>query len=291
MKLTISIMMRGLYSIFSRQTLLALSCLIFIASCTNLGTQSSIESTTERRGGSKGYIPVENLPNTLAILPPPPSDVSAIFELDQEMSRKSFTLRDTPRWELATKDDMGLFPEPVNAFSCSLEAPITEKDSPHLYSLLRKTFDDVDWFDKPLKDRYQRPRPFAVNNEPTCGTKYHNPNPNYHHSYPSGFAALGWAYALILSEIAPGNAEALLAKGLAFGESAVICNLVWYSDVVAGRLLGAALVARLHAEPEFLKNLLAAKEELAVVRAKGLQPERDCEAEAAALTFSLESTP
>lgn len=66
MKLTISIMTRGLYSIFSRQTLIALPLLIFIASCTNLGTQSSLESTTERRGGSKGYIPVENLPNTLA---------------------------------------------------------------------------------------------------------------------------------------------------------------------------------------------------------------------------------
>ena len=289
MKRTTSIFIKGLRSVIFRPTLLALPWLIFIASCTNLGTQSSIESTTERRGGSKGYIPIENLPNTLAILPPPPSENSATFELDQEMSRSSLALRDTPRWELATKDNMGLFPEPVNAFSCSLDAPITEKDAPHLYSLLRKTFDDVDWFNKPLKDRYPRPQPFAVNNEPTCGLKYYNPN--YRKSYPSGFATLGWTYALILSEIAPDKAEALLARGLAYGESSVICNLKWYSDIIAGRVLGAALVARLHAEPEFLKDLSAAKDELADMRAKGLSPERDCGAEAAALTISLETTP
>ena len=62
--------------------------------------------------------------------------------------------------------------------------------------------------------------------------------------------------------------------------------------MIAGRLLGAAVVARLHSEAEFLEALDAAKDELADVRAKGLQPERDCEAEAAGLTTSLEkSTP
>ncbi len=51
------------------------------------------------------------------------------------------------------------------------------------------------------------------------------------------------------------------------------------------------MVARLHSEPEFLADLDAAKEELAAIRAKGLQPERDCEAEAAALNLTIESIP
>ena len=43
----------------------------------------------------------------------------------------------------------------------------------------------------------------------------------------------------------PGNnprdrLEALLARGRAFGESRNVCNAHWYSDVVAGRLVGAA---------------------------------------------------
>ena len=256
MKRTASLLMTGLYKVIFRRTLLALSCSICIVSCVNIKNQNSIESTPERLG-SMGYIRVENLPDASSILPPPPSESSAIYSVDQEISRKSFALRDTPRWELAAKDGMMFFPEPVNAFSCSVEAQITEKDTPHLYSLLHKTFDDVGWFDKPLKDRYRRPDPFAVNNEPTCGVKYHNPN--YRKSYPSGSAALGWAYALILSEIAPEKIEALLARGVAYGESGIICNLSWYSDVIAGRVLGAAVVARLHSEPEFFERFRESK--------------------------------
>ncbi len=288
MKRTVSILMSGLFGVIFIQTLLVLSCSIFIASCTSLKTQNSIEPTPGRFG-NRGYIPVETLPNTLTLLPPPPPDDSATFALDQEISTMSFALRDTPRWELARMDSMMFFPEPVDAFSCSLGAPITEEDTPNLYTLLNRTFFDVDWFDKPIKDQYKRPRPFVVNNEPICTST--TATMKKYKSYPSGTASLGWAYALILSEIAPDKAEALLARGLFYGETGVICNQCWYSDVVAGRVLGAALVARLHAEAEFLKNLLSAKEELAVVRAKGLQPERDCEAEAAALTISLKSTP
>ncbi len=36
--------------------------------------------------------------------------------------------------------------------------------------------------------------------------------------------------------------------------------------MIAGRVLGAAVVARLHAEPEFLKDLDAAKDEIAYMQ-------------------------
>ena len=102
-------------------------------------------------------------------------------------------------------------------------------------------------------------------------------------SYPSGHTAIGWAWALILTEIAPGQADAILARGRAFGKSRNICNVHWHSDVVEGRFMGAAAVARLHADPAFRAELESARAELAAVRAKGLKPMRDCEAEAEAL--------
>jgi len=49
--------------------------------------------------------------------------------------------------------------------------------------------------------------------------------------YPSGHTALGWAWALILTEIAPDRADAILARGRAFGVSRNICNVHWHSDV------------------------------------------------------------
>ena len=70
-------------------------------------------------------------------------------------------------------------------------------------------------------------------------------------SYPSGHTAIGWAWALVLCEIAPEQTEAILARGRAFGESRMVCNVHWQSDVIEGRFMGASVVARLHAEPQF----------------------------------------
>ena len=95
---------------------------------------------------------------------------------------------------------------------------------------------------------------------------------------------MGWAWALTLSEIAPEQTDAILARGVTYGESRNVCNVHWYSDVAQGRVIGAGVVARLHAEPEFRADIEAAKSELAAVRAQGLKPTRDCAAEAAALS-------
>jgi len=47
--------------------------------------------------------------------------------------------------------------------------------------------------------------------------------------------------------------------------------------------MGAATVARLHDQPEFLADLEAAESELAAARAKNLSPQNDCKFEAEAL--------
>jgi acid phosphatase (class A) len=106
-------------------------------------------------------------------------------------------------------------------------------------------------------------------------------------SYPSGHTAIGWAWALILTEIAPDRADAILARGRAFGESRVVCNVHWHSDVVEGRFMGAAAVARLHADPAFRAELEAAISELAAARSRGLAPSHDCTAETDALENDL----
>jgi len=57
----------------------------------------------------------------------------------------------------------------------------------------------------------------------------------------------------------------------------------WQSDVDAGRLIGAATVARLHADDSFKAQVALAKDEIAQAQAKGPRPTADCTAEAAAL--------
>jgi len=175
-----------------------------------------------------------------------------------------------------------MFPHAVGTFSCALNAPITEEDMPHLYILLRRTMTDVGLSTYTAKDHYSRNRPFVLNKEPIC-TPDEKTELEKDGSYPSGHTAIGWAWALILSEISPEQTDAILARGRAFGESRNVYNVHWHSDVIQGRFMGAGAVARLHADPTFRTDLEAAKVELATVRAKGLKPKRDCSVEASAM--------
>lgn len=260
-----------------------LACVALTTGCASSGRLSQPAAVPEIRPGVlAGYLAPKTLPNSLTLIPPPPAPGSAALAYDEEISRKALTLRDTPRWTVANEDANLMFPQVAGTFSCALNAPITEQDTPHLYMLLRRTRTDASLSTYTAKNHYNRPRPLFVNKEPICpseeGKSYIKDG-----SYPSGHTAIGWAWALILSEISPEQADAILARGWAFGQSRVVCNVHWQSDVIGGFLMGAATVARLHADPTFRADLEAAKAELAAARAKGLKPQRDCGAEAAAM--------
>jgi acid phosphatase (class A) len=229
-----------------------------------------------------GYIPVKTWPNSFLVLPAPPAAGSAAHGLDDDVAKRSFAMRGTPRWTQAISDAGLRFPHQGETFSCALNAPITETDTPFLYQLLRRTLTDAGEATYAAKNHYNRPRPFLSNKQPIC-TPEEQEGLAKEGSYPSGHTAVGWAQALILSEISPDQQDAILKRGLSFGESRNVCNAHWYSDVLNGRTMAAATVARLHSIPEFLSDLAKAKAELAAVRAKGLKPSRDCVAEAAAL--------
>jgi acid phosphatase (class A) len=266
------------------QTLLVLVCLAIIAGCAGFQKQSKPAAVPEIRPGIlAGYLQPNSLPNSLALLPPPPAEESAASALDEEVSRKSLALHGTPRWMLATKDAELRFPEAAGTFSCALGIPVTEKDTPHLYMLLRRTLANAGLSTYTAKNNYRRKRPFMLNKAPTC-----TPDEESHlekdGSYPSGHTAIGWAWALILSEIAPERIDPILARGRAFGESRNVCNVHWHSDVVEGRFIGAAAVARLHADTVFRADMEAAKAEYNAIRDKGLNPSRDCQTEADALS-------
>src|SRR5579864_757978 len=95
-----------------------------------------------RPGILAGYLPREALPNSLALVPPPPEAGSAALALDQEISRGSLELRNSPRWKLAAEDANLKFPHAAGTFSCALHALVTEQDTPHLYLLLRRSLTD-----------------------------------------------------------------------------------------------------------------------------------------------------
>jgi acid phosphatase (class A) len=82
-------------------------------------------------------------------------------------------------------------------------------------------------------------------------------------SFPSGHGAGGWAWALVMAELVPARADAILQRGRDYGDSRVICGYHFPSDIESGRLLAAGVIARLHADPQFRRDLDAARRELA----------------------------
>ncbi|WP_413614496.1 phosphatase PAP2 family protein [Flavobacterium sp. N502540] len=82
-------------------------------------------------------------------------------------------------------------------------------------------------------------------------------------SFPSGHAAVGWAWALVFSEILPDREEVIFKRVHDFGKSRVICNARWYSDVVKGREMGGGtVVSCLRVNFASNASLMQAKEEV-----------------------------
>ena len=250
------------------------------AGCATLPPSTSpAELTHARTGYVIGYLKSSELPDSLALLPPPPAAGSAAFAADEDAYRSTRKLRDTPRWALAAKDADLNFPQAAETFSCVLAMPVSEEATPHLNMLLRRLRADASRVNDKAKDHYKRRRPFMHYGEASCTPR----DKLKDDSYTSGHASIGWAWALALAEIVPDRIDAILARGLAFGQSRVICGVHWRSDVEAGRVLGASVISRLHADPVFVAQLTAAQNEIERARAAGLNSPLDCAAEAKAL--------
>lgn len=277
----------------AQRLLLGLGAAIGLTACQGLpGTTPTSQPPTspavvgEIRPGSgvlHGYLSPAQLPDSLALLPPPPTKGSAQEAADLAQHRQTRALRGSPRWALAVRDAEYRSPKAVEAFSCVLDMPISEQETPHLHMLMRRTLTDAGLATYKAKDNYKRQRPFVIEGASTC-TPQEEAFLAKDGSYPSGHAALGWAWALVLTELAPTKADALLQRGYAFGQSRVVCGVHWPSDVDAGRLMGTAAVARLQADPTFRSQMALARAEIEDARAKNLHsPRSDCAEEARAL--------
>lgn len=227
-----------------------------------------------------GYLGEGDGPAALAWLPPPPDPASARGLADIDAFAATRALEGRPRWSLAARDAEVYTPDAaLGAFACALDADLAPERAPALARLLGRLPTDIDAIQATAKKSFGRKRPFVALGGPICVKA--EPWLAQSGSYPSGHAATGWAWALILAQLAPDRAAPILSRGAAFGDSRVICGVHYPSDVEAGRQTGAALVATLQARADFRADLERARAELAAARK--VAPRPDCRAEQAAL--------
>lgn len=196
-----------------------------------------------------------------ALLPPPPAGDSIDFLNDKAQYEAAKLLRDTPRGKQAWRDAYVEGNGVAEAFSAAFGHTISPETTPEIYRLVVKMREDAgDLATRSAKQHYMRIRPFAYYHEPTCRADDEG-KLSKNGSYPSGHTTIGWATALVLAEINPTRQDIILKRGYDLGQSRVICGYHWQSDVTAARIVGAAIVARLHADDGFAQQLQKAKEE------------------------------
>jgi acid phosphatase (class A) len=183
----------------------------------------------------------------LYFVPPPPEDSDINFERDVKIYKDAQNMRNSMRWKQAILDAdlQNIYTSFVKLLT--IQNKIEDKEI--LSNLIHMIQISVSHAVGPIKAHYKRIRPYDYWSISSC-----TPEDEYNlrnTSYPSGHAAIAWATALVLSEIFPEQKTEIFNKGYELGQSRIICGIHWQSDVDAGRLIAAEVVAYLHTTEDF----------------------------------------
>jgi len=210
---------------------------------------TALSATTS--GADLRFIDSAALDVTL-LLPPPPSagSLQAVAEMDAVLrAQASRSGADAAR----AKSENKLTPA---AFQSVLGPDFTAQKYPKAFELLADAERDSKFFSSRGKEYFGRPRPKDA--EPRVHPAVKTDNDR---AYPSGHATRAALWAMILTEIAPKEKGALLARGQEIGWDRVLAGVHYPSDVYAGEVLGQALAQSMSKSSTFREQLKVAKRE------------------------------
>jgi acid phosphatase (class A) len=213
-------------------------------------------------------------------VPPPPVAGSPVDQQDRATFLATRQLKDSPRWSMARQDAREA--KILDSYSCALGVRPSRRATPKLAAMLQRVSHDVRPAVSGPKRLYNRKRPYQVDRGAICARNGWIVAMTS--DYPSGHTTWGWTVGLILAKAQPEQADAVLARARAYGESRVVCGVHNASSVDAGRINATALVDTLVASPDFQADLTAVGAELDAARAAGPAPDKaQCDAQAALL--------
>lgn len=190
-----------------------------------------------------------------AFLPPPPvaGSVQAQAELAElhavETARTPADIA-AARTDGETKD-ASIFAAAIGPGFDLARLPETAK----LMAIVRATEKDAA---KRGKDEFRRPRPWIIDASLKSCERSNEPLS----SYPSGHTSMAFSMGETLARLLPSRAQPILARAARYGQSRIVCEQHWRSDVTAGEALGIMVAARLATKPQFAAQFALAHAEL-----------------------------
>lgn len=186
-------------------------------------------------------------------LPPPPAAGSAADRADMDAVLASQAARTEAEIREAVADqEVSVF-----RFADVLGAAFTAERAPRTAALTQSACRQSATITAAAKRHWNRPRPFLASSSVRPVVKNATEG-----AYPSGHAACGYLWAIMLTEILPERGDALFARGIRYGENRVVGGVHYPSDVEAGRTSAVVVAAALFGDPRFLADIEAARTEL-----------------------------
>lgn len=195
------------------------------------------------------------------VLPPPPV-AGSIEEKADLMAVHRLVESASPDRKAQAKEDAAH--EDPSVFDGA--AGIRLEDLPATWALLRLVQNEGEVAADLSKTRFSRLRPFAV--DPTLPNCDGTAVPG--RSYPSGHSTIGYSVGLMLAELMPHKASAILGLARDYALSRVICGVHYPADIDASHTLGTMVTVRLLLDPAVAGRIAAARAELA--RAQTVPP-------------------
>ncbi|MBR1778767.1 MAG: phosphatase PAP2 family protein [Alphaproteobacteria bacterium] len=223
-----------------------------------VSTAACVQTKEALTAGS--YLTPEEIPTAAKFMPLPPKPTDPAFRNDKLRYEWGKKMRKTKRGKQAAEDAVLTQDYLAKIYSEPFGMTISEENTPEIWALLDRVLKTAHECSEKAKSRIMRARPFMQFNEPTPVPEDEE-KLRTNSSYPSGHTTKGWAVALVLAEINPERQDEILTRGYEYGNSRVIVGFHFQSDVDAARIITPTMIARLHANDEFARQLQKAKKE------------------------------
>ncbi|WP_164156981.1 phosphatase PAP2 family protein [Sandarakinorhabdus rubra] len=212
-----------------------------------------------------GYLTPRPAQSLLRLLPPPPEPGSPEARAEIRLYKDSRRGIGGPLWNKAVGQLSVTSPAFVQQLSCALGAKIGPQTTPATMAILRRAGADLGPAINAAKEYYKRPRPFTMDRGKACDPDSAvDGGKALGFSYPSGHAAVGWLWGLILADIRPERSAALLHFGKQTGDLRMACRVHYLSDVTHGRLFATGLYQAIADHAEYKADISRAAAELSL---------------------------
>lgn len=227
------------------------------------------------------YLPLGQL-DLIHLLAPPPTlhsaqeqhDIDAVLILQNER---------TEAQAKRAEDDAEIN---IFRFADVLGPEFTPSRLPTVAAFFRKINAERTRVTNPIKDCWERPRPFVgsgvvhpvgtmsqgvTNPQGTINTAPHDTNSpclpvepisSYSYSYPSGHSTFGALAAILLADMVPEKRQEIFVRGWEYGHNRIVGGVHYPTDVEAGRVAAALIVSKMEENPAFETDRAAARNEL-----------------------------